>query len=236
MVTQEAWQKLAQEWQFGIMGCQLKNPADEPFTYQHDPNGGISDLLNKAVNVLLTQNKQPIKNPPLCFWGHSAGGNVSQHYATRHPERVVAAVLARAPGGPGNLSAGKESVPMLVLIGKKDKPEWVTSSTEAYEKGNALNAVWTLAAHPNEGHGVGATQELSGAFLTAAVQLRLPPLSPFQTSAAVRPKKLSRQQCWLGNTENYEITPSSQYKGKKYAATWLPDEATAKVWQRYMQN
>lgn len=235
-VTQAQWQKLAEEIQFGVMGCQLKNPADEPYTYQGDPNGAVSDLINKAVTALLAQNGQTLKNPPLCLWGHSAGGNVSQCYASRHPERVVGAILVRATGGPGSLAPGKESVPMLVLIGQKDKPDWVAASTEAYTRGNAANAVWTLALHPNEGHGVGNTEELYLTFLSSVVKLRLPAPTPFPSASSSRPKKLARQQSWLGSTVDYEVAAYSAFKGKKNTATWLPDEATAKAWQTYMQK
>ncbi len=235
MARNREWQAWATANKFGLLGCFLKNPADEPYTYQHDPDGAISNLINKAVNAVLEDNKVDLKNPPLCFWGHSAGGNVSHNYSANHPERVVGAVLTRSPGGPGRMAPGKEAVPLLVLVGGQDKPDWVKGATENYEKGLAQNALWTMALHPKEGHGVGKTQELSAAFLSAAVRLRLPESGPFDKEKG-KPKKLSRQAGWLGDTESLEVAAATQFKGKKRFATWLPDETVAKIWQSYLRG
>jgi len=237
MANDPAWQALATKTQFGLMGCLLKNKPEEPFTYQGDPNGVVSDLLNKAVNTMLAQNQQQLRNPPLAFWGHSAGANVSELYAARHPDRVVATVLVRGTRGPGNLAPGKESVPVLILVGKKDKPEWVSSALGNYEKGRAANALWSLALNPNEGHEIGKTPALALAYLEAAIGLRLPaPGSGFATPQAVKPKHLARTTGWLGDTNTLEVTNYNQFRGKKQDATWLPDEPTAKAWQDYLHG
>jgi pimeloyl-ACP methyl ester carboxylesterase len=234
MTGDSAWQALATRIQFGILGCMLKNPKEDTATYQFDVNGAVSDLLNKAVDAELAQNGQRVKNPPLAFWGHSAGGNVTQQYASRHANRVVAAVLVRATEGPGGLAPGKDGVPMLIFVGKKDKPEWVTASLANYEKGRAVHAIWSLALNPSEGHEVGKTQALAFAHITAAVALRLP-LQTFSSETA-KPKQLGKESGWLGDTETFEVAEYNQFKGKKKSATWLANEATAKAWQDYLRG
>ena len=237
MADNADWQALATKMQFGIVACALLIAQDNPFQYQQDPNGATSALINSAVKAILEQNKVPLKNPPLAFWGHSAGGNVSANYCSRHPERVVAAVLLRATAGPRELTPGKENVPMLVLVGKKDKPEWVSESIKSYEQGHARQARWTLAAHPNEGHEAGKTQPLAFAHLAAAATLRLPPPgSGGFSSEPVRPKRLARESGWLGDPTTGEIGSFSSYRGKKTNATWLLDESTAKAWQAYLHE
>lgn len=235
MAANPEWQALAAKAQFGIVACALINPQDNPYQYQNDPNGATTALIDSAVKTVLAQNKVPLQNPPLAFWGHSAGGIVSQNYCSRHPERVVGAVLLRSPRGPGGLAPGKEAIPLLVLVGKKDKPEWVQESLANYEKGHGQRAVWTLAAHPNEGHEAGKTQPLALAHLAAAIALRLPPPGGF-SSEAVRPRRLSRESGWLGDPATGEIGTALTFKGKKADATWLLDESTAKAWQAYLQG
>ncbi|HWL53343.1 MAG TPA: hypothetical protein VNQ90_12980 [Chthoniobacteraceae bacterium] len=234
MADKAQWRTLATELQFGIVACALKNTKGEPGTYQSDPDGKTSELVDQAVNELLALNGHQIKDPPLAFYGTSAGANVAQNYARVHPERVVAAVLMRCPNGPGKFNHGKTEVPLLVAVGLKDRPEWVATSLKIYEEGLAKKALWTLAAHPDEGHGVGKTSELSVAFLKGAVTLRLG--EPQAGGGVVKPKKVSRQSGWLGDTETFEIGDSHSFKGKKQKATWLPDEATAIAWQNYLKG
>jgi len=237
LVGDAAWQALATKTKFGIMGCFLANKKEDIGTYQHDPNGVVSELLNKAVNTLLAQNGQPIQNPPLAFWGHSAGSNVTECYASHHAERVVAAVLLRGPNGPGSSTAGKEAVPILIYIGKKDKPEWIADSLKNYEKGHTAHALWTLALNPNEGHEAGKTAALTAVFLEEAIKLRLPPPATGLTAlTAATPIRLSKSDGWLGDTTSLEIGSYSTFKGKQREATWLLDEMTAKAWQAYLRG
>ena len=67
MVGQKEWQTLAAQTHFGLVGAQLVNPPDNPYQFQEDDGGVISDLLTKAVNALLTQASQKLKDPPLAF-------------------------------------------------------------------------------------------------------------------------------------------------------------------------
>ena len=228
------WQTLATNIQFGIVACFLSNPPENPFQYQGDPNGAVTALIDKSVNAILAQNKVPLKNPPLAFWGHSAGGNVTQNFCSRHPDRVVAAVLMRCPAGPGGLAPGKENVPMLICVGQKDKPDWVKESLANYEKGHALHAVWTLALNPNEGHEAGKTQALSSAHISAAVAQRLP--APMFASEEVRPKRIARESGWLGDPVTYDVASHFSFTGKKKDAVWLLDETTAKAWQASLRG
>ncbi len=232
--TNPAWQALAQELGFAIVAGFLKNKPETPGNYQHDPGGGISNLINKAVTTLAKQNGQNLENPPLLFWGSSAGANVSQCYAAAYPNRVLGAVLMRCPNGSGRFKQGKQNVPLMIFVGGKDRPEWVKTSKEHYRKGLENKAVWTWALHPNEGHEVGNTWELSATYLRGIANLRL----PRGTFASETPKmtRATRQEGWLGDPITYEIGEAKSYSGKKSEATWFPDEATATLWQSYLRN
>gem|GEM_PF-671886 len=233
MAGDKKWQTIARDLHFGIVACFLKNRADQPYAYQQDPDGATSELVNEAVEQLVADNGHSLKNPPLFFYGHSAGGNVSQNYANHHARRMVGAVIMRCPSGPGNYSPAKGNVPMLVYIGGKDKKEWLEYSVAKYEEGNQKRALWTLALHPEEGHGVGKTWALTEAFIRGVAELRLG--KPGADSRATI-RKLARTSGWLGDTESFEVGSGSGYKGKKQRATWLPDEATALLWQSYLKK
>lgn len=213
MASDEAWRALATQLQFGIVACYLHIAKDDPFTYQGDPKGVVSDLLNKSINAVLAQNGLTLKNPPLAFWGHSAGGNVTQQYMIHHANRVAGAVLMRATAGPGDLAPGKGDVPTLIFVGGKDKPDWVKSALEYYELGHAAHAAWTLALNPKEGHEIGHTQALASAYLAAAVSLRLP--TQTYSGEGAKPIKLNKQAGWLGDPDSLEVAVAGQFKGKK---------------------
>lgn len=40
---------------------------------------------------------------------------------------------------------------------------------------------------------------------------------------------------WVGNPDTGEVAPAATSKLRKGAGVWLPDEATAKAWQTYLQ-
>ena len=239
MVKQAEWQALAARTHFALMGAHLVNPPDDLYTFQGDPNGQISDLLDKAAKTLLDKTGQKLKDPPLAFWGHSAGGNITQQYMSRHANRVAGAVLMRATGGPGGLAPGKDEVPTLICVGGKDKPDWVKAALANYEAGHTTRATWTLALNASEGHEVGRTQALAVTYLLAAIERRLP--SAHSTGSNLDPgpagplKRLDKQAGWLGDPNTFEVAEYSKYPGKKQDAVWLLDETTARAWQTYQR-
>lgn len=241
MADQKQWQALATQTHFCLVGAQFVNPPDNPYQFQEDQGGVISDLLNKAIAALLTQAGQKLKDPPLAFWGHSAGGNITQQLMSRHANRVAGAVLMRATGGPGALAPGKDDVPTLICVGGKDKPEWVKDALANYDKGHKVRADWTLAINPQEGHEVDKTQELATAYLLAAINARLPPMSTASVFAGDNSLptvllRLNKQAGWLGDPGTYEVAPYDKFTGKKPDAVWLPDEPSAKAWQAYLRG
>ena len=231
MGADPAWQALAKKLQLGLATCRLAHPSENPFHYQMDPNGVTTALLEGAVNALLTRAKVPLHDPPLAFWGHSAGAAVSQNFASRRPDRVLAVVLLRSPWETGEAAPGKISVPTLLLVGKNDRPSWVMGALMHYQTARASGAPWTLALSPVEGHEFGKTEPLTFAFLSSVIPLRLP--SPGNPAL---PKITPETSGWLGNPDTLETAPLARFKGDKREATWLPDEATAKAWRAYLRG
>lgn len=234
MANDPQWQELATSLNLGLVACFFYGEK-EYFKYQSDPTGDVARTINEAVEKLASQNGHPgLKKPPLVLWGHSAGACVSEVYASRFPERVAAAVNLKGPRGAGGLVTGKDDIPFLIIVGKNDKAEWVKSATESFEAAQAKNAVWTLALQANEGHEGGKSQELIATFLRSVVPQRIGS-GAIGSSTAGRPKRLVKTQGWLGDPETFEVASNTNFKGKKKAAIWLPDETTALAWQAFLK-
>lgn len=235
MGANPAWQALAAKLQLGLATCRLVHPSENPYQYQMDPNGTTTALLEGAINALLARANVPLRDPPLAFWGHSAGAAVSQNFASRRPDRVLAVVLLRSPWETGEAAPGKIDVPTLLLVGKNDRPGWVMGALMHYQTARVNGAPWTLALSPVEGHELGKTEPLTFAFLNSVIPLRFPSVGN-QGNPAPLPKIAAESSGWLGNPDTLEAAPFARFKGDKREATWLPDEATAKAWQAYLRG
>lgn len=236
MAGDARWQKLATDVRFAILACQFAN--GEPFPYQGDTDGEVSDSINKALEELAKQSSHPeLEKAPLAFWGISAGSNVSARYSSRFPRRVVAFASSTGTSGPGSdLDREKEEVPMCFAIGKNDKPDWVKYSVDSVNAGIKKHAPWTLALHPSAGHGTGKSLDLIIPWLTAVIKERLDIREDGGAAERQKPERIDLQKGWLGNRDTYEIAAYSDYHDSKRDAIWLPNETVAKAWQDYLRN
>lgn len=236
-VADSEWQGLATRTGFALMGCQLKQ--DPGGSYQGDPDGSTAKVINEAVNQLAAANGHAyLKDPPLAFWGTSAGSNTAERYSRFHPKRVVAITSIKGTWGPGDCLREKADIPWLVCIGKTDKADWVATALKYYEEGKASRANWTLALHPTEGHSTGNTKPLAIAFLEDAIKLRLPAAAARfgGTTTKTSLQKVPAASDWLGDPSTFETAPASSFRGKRRDSTWLPGEAAAKAWVQYLKG
>jgi dienelactone hydrolase len=255
MSSETKWQELGSALGFVVMGCMFSD--GEPFPYQNDPGGEVSKSINAAVAELAKLSSHPeIEKAPLAFWGISAGSNVSVNYASAFPERVAALGSSKGTfGAGGGTRAGKFDVPMVFAIGQNDKAEWIEESKKNFEIGFRRHAPWTLAVNSKEGHEVGRSLDLIRPFLKAAIEQRLDakgsgnsgqsvfksaPLALGTTSVSVTSQralmqKIDSRNGWLGDPATLDIVPHAAFKGNRAKAIWLPDEATARAWQAYLQ-
>jgi len=240
-VNDAEWQALASRIGFALIGCHLKQ--DTGGKYQSDPDGSTAKVINEAVNQLAASHGHAyLKDPPLAFWGTSAGSNTAERYSQFYPKRVVAIACIKGTWGPGGWQKDKADIPWLVCVGKTDKPDWVGTALKYYEEGKSNRAAWTLALHPTEGHSTGNTKPLAIAFLEDAVKLRLPATNTgggLGGSTASRSKspgleKITLTDGWIGDIETKKATEYKEFRGKRKDATWLPGEATAKAWMTYL--
>ncbi|MDR0533976.1 MAG: hypothetical protein LBH01_08480 [Verrucomicrobiales bacterium] len=232
-VNDADWQTLAGNVQFAIVGCRLfKDPAGD---YQGDPDGSTAKVINQAVNALAAANgHEELKDPPLAFWGHSAGANTAERYANYFPKRVISVVCIKGTWGPGGWDNAKKEIPWLLCIGKNDKPDWVKAALDNYNIGQKNRADWVLALNPKEGHEAGKTKPLALAFLEETINLRLDDSDSFAATPKIR--RLPANSDWLGDPATLNTAPANSFTGKRATATWLPGESTAKAWAEYLKE
>ncbi len=255
MAGDPKWQELVTSVGFAVLACQFTD--GDPGLYQFDAPNEVAKSIAAAVTRLGQLSGHPeLEKAPLAFWGHSAGSNVSAKHTNFAPLRVIAMAGSKGSWGPGPENPpGKDEIPMLFVIGGKDKPEWITSSLPNIEAGQKRRAPWTLALQKNEAHDAAPALPLVRLFLKGAIEQRFqaPKTSAgassiFKTTPrpmggpatkTITPAKLEKidpRNGWLGDPDTCEVAPAATFKGSKSKAQWLPDEATAKAWQEYLRK
>lgn len=256
MAADPKWQELATSVGFALLACQFTD--GDGSLYQFDATNDVAKSISAAVTHLGQLSTHPeLEKAPLALWGHSAGSNIAAKQTNFAPMRVIAMAGSKGSWGPGpETPPGKEEIPMLFIMGGKDKPEWIAGSTPNIEAGQKRRAPWTIALQKNEAHDAAPGLPLVRAFLKASIEQRFTASKNATNTAAVsifkttpRPmggtpkpgatmvklERIDQKQGWLGDPETYEIAPAATYKGNKSKAQWLPDEATAKAWQDYLR-
>ncbi len=226
----KGWQDFARENEIAFLACFLRGTKEDYSTYQTNDRGYTVEVIDKALEELAKESgHSEIADAPLALFGHSAGSNVSMLYAKHNPRPTIAVVAAKGPMGHGEVDSGNKRVPILAIVGAKDKPDWVKGSREAYEKGIQARAVWALAFHPNEGHGGTGSDELIKAYISALIDQRV-------ATGQSTLKSVSKTEGWLADPESREIGSYSRFTGRKSDASWLPDEASAEAWKAYLER
>ena len=224
-----SYQELATKWGFAIMANFLHGIKTDKDTYQLDMGGNTADLLIDALDEFAEITKhEELEDAPLFLFGSSAGGNVSVQFAGHNPKRTIGVVGYIPTVGPGGNASKKTNIPMLIAIGAKDRSSWVKQSDSVWNK-YGKRSFWTYAKHKELGHNARPAKALGMAFADAAISQRLIPEGngSFKKSFA----KLKAQ--WVGNLSSYEIKKATKSRLGKDEC-WLPDEATAKEWKKYL--
>lgn len=254
MAADPKWQELATSVGFAVLACQFTD--GDPGLYQFDAPNEVAKAITAAVSRLAQLSGHPeLDKAPLALWGHSAGSNIAAKHTNFAPARVIAMAGSKGSWGPGpETPPGKDEIPMLFVMGGKDKPEFLSSTLPNVEAGLKRHAPWTMALQKNEGHDAGPGLPLVRLFLKAAIEQRFtapkaaagtgsifkttprPMSGVVKTAAPLKLEKIDQRQGWLGDPETYDVAPAATFKGSKAKAQWLPDEATAKAWQDYLRS
>jgi predicted esterase len=223
LVNDLRWQLLAAKWNFGLLGCTLR---DRSGTYYLADKGTGRALLEALQKLSRRSNHPEIKEAPLAMWGYSAGGQFNYNFTSLTPERVIAFVAVKGAYYDAPTDSRSRSVPALFFIGEKDEAIRVRNITDVFETNRRQGAPWCVAIVPNEGHGIGKTVDFALSFFDAVIPQRLDHKGGLRV--------LNQSTAWLGNVTSHEIAAASSYSQPASDAVWLPDESTALKWKQFV--
>lgn len=192
--------------------------------YSPDRVNGLVMLLQRLA---LESGHQELTDAPLLFWGHSEAGGFGPRFAAVHAERTIAFIAYQSAAGP--LDQGvkiQNQIPALFL---GDGMGSAPAVQAAWKIGRSAGAPWTFSIEPDATHGdekyLKKANGLLIPWITAVLRQRLSP-----DGKALR--TVSEGSSWIGNNQTGAIAPSGTVPGSKLDASWLPDEPSARAWQR----
>lgn len=189
---------------------------------------GGGDALLGIMERLAAETAHPeVRSAPFVFWGWSAAGTFGPSFAQRHQDRTLAFIAYHAAlSDVSDYLDALTHIPGLLITGGKDTS--TANAERLWTAARAGDAPWALAVEPDAPHSDEDT-------LTASNSLMLPWIAAIVDTRAddgngkLRPVDLStgwRIDQETGQMRRYgsqtPLTPSS----------WLPDEASARGWQR----
>lgn len=201
------------------------------------PRGGLGtvnfaqdggDLLFSVLRRLSEDSGHPdLAASPLILWGHSGGGGVASILTGAHPERVLAFIRYHSGPVGGDLRT-ISTVPSLLISGGQDTTAPAPVAEGLWKSGRAMGAPWAFAIHADAVHGdtkdLGPAHRLMASWTAAVVRHRLP-------SGSTTLQNVRESSGWLGDNRTGVIGSHESFMGEKTAASWLPDEATARAWR-----
>jgi dienelactone hydrolase len=225
LIDEPRWQELAAKWNFGVLGCTLR---DGKGNYYLADKGTGRALLEALAKLAADTDHPELKDSPLAMWGHSAGGQFNYNFTSWLPERVIAFVAVKGAYYQATPDARSRSVPALFFIGEKDEVLRIKNITAVFQTNRRQGAVWCVAVEPNQGHGIGRTLDLALPFFDAVIPLRMDPKKP------TRLRSVNDTAVWLGNPSSNEVAAMANYSQPRSEAVWLPNEATALKWKEFV--
>jgi hypothetical protein len=190
-----------------------------------NPSQGSARAMVIALRRLARASGHPeLARVPWVFHGISGGANFSIQMAERYPGWMAAAWARGIATGP--VTARARSVPIM-LSGTEQGENFGTAFWPIRAKG----AIWSYELEPGGGRPLGKAKAIAFAFFDSVLQKRLPRAA--EVRAGVRLRPMPRKQAWLGNMRTHAIAPAASYRGKRRAASWLPDETVARMWREF---
>ncbi|MFO0930802.1 MAG: PHB depolymerase family esterase [Gemmataceae bacterium] len=238
------WQALARKWDCALLGPSYQQQDKQNCRLWCDPRNGSAKTFLRALDELAAQAKHAeLARVPWCLWGHSGGGYWASLMGTLYPERIVALWLR---SGTAFMSLGKDDgkpevpeaayrIPTMCNPGAKENGDkrfngaW-TGSIAMFKAFRAKGAPIGFAPDPRTSHECGDSRYLAIPFFDACLALRLPDRGSKDTTL----KPVDPKKGYLADTLLTKAEPASAYRGKTEEAVWLPNEAVAQAWVRYV--
>jgi hypothetical protein len=226
MANDPEWMGLAQRNGCALIGCSIKGIQGAVY---HQVVQWSGDLFLRGIGELATKSNHPeLKNVPLGFWGHSAGGQWNYNFACWKPERTFAFIVNKGAYYQGTASQVVRRIPSLWIAGGKDTDERIGNITSLYAENRRKGAAWGLLIEPATDHAVGRSKEIGVAFLEEALALRV--------DAEGRLHPVEGGTGWLGNLQTGQISKNTTQDSGPVNQAWLPGEKTAELWKAVSQT
>ena len=194
-----------------------------PYSLYSDIRIALEDVGNRA-------GRAELADAPLLILGHSRGGCMAYQLAVQAADHVVGVMPLAGSGVEPCYDQGSPgpSVPVYMVFGESDLAGIAAASTTVFEKHRASGGLWSLAIEDGAGHQWPPTDPLFN-WAEAVTARRLP--ETIVSGAPVQLRAISESSGWLANRTSHVISPFACFAGDKRAASWVPNEQSARQWQ-----
>ncbi len=247
------WQALARKHGCALLSPSYEQPEKANCQLWCDPRNGSDATFQKSLSELGAKSGHPeLATVPWALWGHSGGGHWAGGMVLLHPERIAAAWLRSgvppvkaAEGRPASYAISEAAcqVPVMCNLGTK---EGVTDKTNRFAGVwpgvevffNAMRAKGGfigVAVDPLTSHECGNQRYLAIPWLDACLTARLP------SKAGAPLRTMPASAAWLAplneaGTDFVAPVPAGKFTGGKATSVWLPNQAIARAWARYVKD
>lgn len=244
------WQALAKKHDCALLAPSYEQPDKADCQMWCDPRNGSSAAFQKCLVDLGAKSGHPeLPRIPWALWGHSGGGHWAGGMVLMHPQRVIAAWLRsgvpllkpnpqRATIKAHTLPDAALKVPLMCNLGtkegvtiKKGPFAGVWPANEAFfGEVRARGGLIGVAIDPLSSHECGNQRYLAIPWLDTCLSARLPKVSGDPL------KVMPTANAWLALITGTEAVPTAKFARDPLKASWLPNEAIAKAWMRYVKD
>ena len=225
------WRKLAASADAPLLWVRFSEiglSADE-FPIERPVIQGADALVSLLQEIAQKSGHPELADAPVILWGHSGAGGRASLWASQNPQRTLAFVRYHSGPVTGDVNVVAK-IPALYLSGRQDTTAPPRAAEDLWKSGRSLNAPWTFAIEPEAQHGdpkdLEKANDLVIPWIAAVTRQRLSP------SGSLR--SVADGAAWIGNNQTAEIRLFGEFTGPKAEASWLPDETTARAWQRML--
>jgi len=244
------WQALAKKHDCALLSPSYEQPDKADCQMWCDPRNGSAAAFQKCLVDLGAKSGHPeLAKAPWALWGHSGGGHWAGGMVLLYPDRVAAAWLRsgvpllkpipeRATIKSYTLPEAALKVPVMCNLGTKEGfsvkdgrfsgvwPANETFFTQVRGKGGLIG----VAVDPLTSHECGNQRYCAIPWLDACLSVRLPKVGGEPLNA------MPTEKAWLAPVTGDEAVSAAKFVGDPRKATWLPNEAVARVWMQYVKD
>ncbi len=204
----------------------------------------LQDVLNQFSTL---SGYKELRDSPVFFIGHSAGGPQAKHYAIEWSKRCFGLVQYRG-ADPGGDIAVPPGIPALMIVGQFDEFGKIGRNSEgvenwekdrdkmvAYRKANPRN-IGNFLVEPGAGHFAWSNRcaKYLASFIEKAAQARIPSNWPQSPLNEIEMKTGYLSDSRLEESEKHETTSYSGYQGDRDSALWHFDQEMAELAREFL--